>query len=125
MNFKRKDLSTIGINSSSHQSLIVASDMPNTSTLITQDMPQKTVYIIRRVIEQTLANKWYLQWLVDLWQELTPDFKLLSTPLFKKRVKQYLLIANEQPRKDARLQGGSLIKMCTIVPGAEKNLESV
>ena len=40
---------------------------------------------------------------VDLWQELTPDFKRLSTPLFKKRVKQYLLIANEQPRKDARL----------------------
>jgi len=36
---------------------------------------------------------------VDLWQELTPDFKRLSNPLFKKRVKQYLLIANEQPRK--------------------------
>ena len=99
--------------------------MPNTSTLITQDMLQKTIYIIRRVIEQTLANKWYLQWLVDLWQELTPDFKLLSTPLFKRRVKQYLLIANEQPRKDTRLQGGSLIKTCAIVPGAEKNLESV
>ena len=59
---------------------------------------------------------------VDLWQELTPDFTCLSAPLFKKRVKQYLLIANEQPHKDARLQGGSPIKMCMIVPGAEKIL---
>ena len=31
-----------------------------------------------------------------------------------------LLIANEQPRKDARLRGGSLIETCMIVPGAEK-----
>ena len=93
--------------------------MPNTSTLITQDMLQKTIYT-RRVIEQTLANKRYMA--VDLWQELTPDCKRLSTPLFKKRVKQYLLIANKQPRKDARLQGGSPIKMCVIVPGAEKIL---
>lgn len=30
------------------------------------------------------------------------------------------IIANEQPRKDARLQGGSLIEQCTIVPEAEK-----
>ena len=62
---------------------------------------------------------------VDLWQELTPDFKRLNTPLFKKRVKQYLLIANEQPRKDARLQSGSLIKTCMIVPGAETIFESM
>ena len=31
-----------------------------------------------------------------------------------------LLIANEQPREDARLRGGSLIEPCAIVPGAEK-----
>ena len=31
-----------------------------------------------------------------------------------------LLIANEQPREDARLRGGSLIETCAIVPGAEK-----
>ena len=94
--------------------------MPNTSTLITQDMLQKAIYI-RRVIEQTLANKRSAV-AVDLWQELTPDSKRLNTPLFKKRVKQYLLIANEQPCKDARLHGGSLIKTCMIVPGAEKIL---
>ena len=29
---------------------------------------------------------------VDFWHELTPDFKRLSTPLFTKRVKKYLLI---------------------------------
>ena len=29
-------------------------------------------------------------------------------------------IANEQPHKDARLQGGILIEPCAIVPGAEK-----
>ena len=30
------------------------------------------------------------------------------------------LIANEQPREEARLQGGSLIEPCEIVPGGEK-----
>ena len=30
------------------------------------------------------------------------------------------VIANEQPREDARLRGGSLIELCRIVPGAEK-----
>lgn len=34
-------------------------------------------------------------------------------------------IANEQPRKDVRLRGSSLIELCAIVPGAEKNLESM
>ena len=31
-----------------------------------------------------------------------------------------VIIANEQPREDARLRGGSLIEPCAIVPGAEK-----
>ena len=35
------------------------------------------------------------------------------------------MYANEQPREDARLRGGSLIVTCAIVPGAEKNLESM
>ena len=34
-----------------------------------------------------------------------------------------LLIANKQPREDARLRGGSLIETCTIVPGAERILD--
>ena len=29
-------------------------------------------------------------------------------------------IANEQPREDVRLRGGSLIEPCAIVPGAER-----
>ena len=32
------------------------------------------------------------------------------------------IIANEQPREDSRLRGGSLIEPCAIVPGAEKIL---
>ena len=28
-------------------------------------------------------------------------------------------VANEQPRKDARLRGGSLMEPCAIVPGAD------
>ena len=32
----------------------------------------------------------------------------------------YVLIANEQPREDARLRGTILIEPCEIVPGAEK-----
>ena len=32
----------------------------------------------------------------------------------------YVLIANEQPREDPRLLGGSLIEPCVIVPGVEK-----
>ena len=32
----------------------------------------------------------------------------------------HVVIANEQLREDARLRGGSLIKPCAIVPGAEK-----
>ena len=31
-----------------------------------------------------------------------------------------ILVANEQPREDARLRGGSLMEQCTIVPGEEK-----
>ena len=30
------------------------------------------------------------------------------------------IIANEQPREERRLLGGSLIEPCAIVPGAEK-----
>ena len=30
------------------------------------------------------------------------------------------LIANDQPREDARLRGGNLIELCAIVPGAAK-----
>ena len=33
-----------------------------------------------------------------------------------------LLVANKQPREDARLRGGSLIETCSIVPGADKIL---
>ena len=36
-----------------------------------------------------------------------------------------IVIANEQPREQARVRGGSLIEPCAIVPGAEKNLESM
>ena len=32
------------------------------------------------------------------------------------------IIANEQPREDARLPGSSCIELCAIVPGAEKIL---
>ena len=32
----------------------------------------------------------------------------------------YVIIANEQPREDARLRGESLIVPCAIVPGVEK-----
>ena len=35
--------------------------------------------------------------------------------------KREVLIANEQPREDARLRGGSLIEPYAIVPGAEKS----
>ena len=31
-----------------------------------------------------------------------------------------MIIANEQPREDARLRGGSLIEPCAVVPGAQK-----
>ena len=34
-----------------------------------------------------------------------------------------LLIAKKHPREDARLQGGSLIETCAIVPGADKILD--
>ena len=32
----------------------------------------------------------------------------------------YVIIANKQPREDARLRGGIIIEPCAIVPGAEK-----
>ena len=35
-------------------------------------------------------------------------------------IKYALIIANEQPRENARLRGGSLIESCAIVAGAEK-----
>ena len=35
---------------------------------------------------------------------------------------EHVVIANEQPRGDARLRGRSLIELCAIVPGAEKIL---
>ena len=35
------------------------------------------------------------------------------------------LIANEQPLGDARLRGSSIIEPCVIVPGTEKNHESM
>ena len=31
-----------------------------------------------------------------------------------------MIIANEQPREDARLRGGSLIEPYAVVPGAQK-----
>ena len=37
-----------------------------------------------------------------------------------KTQKNIPVIANKQPREDVRLQGGSLIELCVIVPVAEK-----
>ena len=60
----------LGINKSSLVNLywIAASDNPETSIHITQDVLQKT-----NIGKQTISAT-----AVDLWQELTPDFNLFS-----------------------------------------------
>ena len=56
--------------------------MPETSTHITEDMLQKTIPY-ETCYRTNIGKQTISATAVDLWQELTPDFKHLRTPLFE------------------------------------------